>query len=142
MKPQSKRDGVVWISPPYGWVKENFDGSPKGNLGKAGCGMCLRSHLRDVLAFKCLSLPSSTNDMVEAFGLLYGLVLAKNLDLKAIHIEGNSTLIINAYIKRQILNWRIRYIMIKIWNLIDSFEIYHISHIYKEGNATTDLLAE
>ena len=40
-------------------------------------------------------------------------VLAKNLELKVIHIEGDSNLIINACIKRQIINWRIKYIMSK-----------------------------
>ena len=58
----------------------------------------------------------------EALGLLYGLVLAKNLELKVIHIEGDSTLLINSCIKRQIINWRIKYIMSKIWYLIDSFD--------------------
>ena len=58
------------------------------------------------------------------------------------HIEGDFTLIINACIKRQIINKRVRYIMVKIWTLIDSFEIYHISHIYGEGNVAIDLLAK
>ena len=71
---------------------------------KAGCGMCLRNHLGEVLAFKCLSLPSSMNNTAEALELLYGLVLANNLELKVIHIEGDSTLIINSCIKRQIIN--------------------------------------
>ena len=68
MKPQSKRDGVVWISPPYGWVKENFDGSPKGNLGKAGYGVILRDHnanirheLTNDLAFTEHSLSTKHN---------------------------------------------------------------------------------
>jgi ribonuclease HI len=136
------RSQIKWLPPTNGCIKVNFDGSSRSNSGKAGCGICLRNHLGEVLAFKCLSLPSSTNNTAEAFGLLYGLVLAKNLELKVIHIEGDSNLIINACIKRQIINWRIKYIMSKIWCLIDSFDSCLISHTYREGNSVADLLAK
>ena len=136
------RSQIKWLPLTNGCIKVNFDGYSRSNSGKAGCGICLRNHLGEVLAFKCLSLPSSTNNTEKALGLLYGLVLAKNLELKVIHIEGDSNLIINACIKRQIINWRIKYIMSKIWCLIDSFDSCLISHTYREGNSVADLLAK
>lgn len=53
-KIDDQRPNVKWDSPPMGWIKGNFDGTAKGNLGKAGCGGVLRDHtsrIVDVIAF-------------------------------------------------------------------------------------------
>ena len=38
VKNKSKRDGVVWLVPPTDWLKANFNGSAKCNLGRVGFG--------------------------------------------------------------------------------------------------------
>lgn len=37
-------EGVFWIHPLGGWIKDNFGGADKGNLGLAGSGVVLRDH--------------------------------------------------------------------------------------------------
>lgn len=70
-----------------------------------------------------------------------GLILAKKLGYLKGHVEGDSSLIINACIQRKTLNWRINYVLRQVWSLLDSFEAFHISHTYREGNKMVDILA-
>lgn len=52
------RDGCVWIFPPLGWVKINFDGEAKGNTESVGCGGVIRDeHGRLIVA---VALPMGT----------------------------------------------------------------------------------
>lgn len=78
--------------------------------------------------------------MEEVQALLEGLILTKKLGYLKVYVEGDSFLVINACIQRKTLNWRINYILGQVWNLLDSFEAFHISHTYKEGNKMADIL--
>eukprot|EP01018_Ginkgo_biloba_P006149 Gb_11812 [translate_table: standard] len=43
LRDKSNRESCRWIRPPEGWVKCNFDGATKGNLGLAGAGGLCRN---------------------------------------------------------------------------------------------------
>ena len=58
-----------------------------------------------------------------------------------LHIEGDSFFVINTCIHRKINNWHLEYIFQKIWGLIDSLDSYLLSHVYREGNALANSLA-
>ncbi|GLJ55368.1 hypothetical protein SUGI_1188390 [Cryptomeria japonica] len=79
--------------------------------------------------------------MAEACALLEGLIMAKDLNFKYLHIEGDSAIVINACKARKDDNWHFWYILEQIWTLLDTFEHLIISHVYREGNALVDCLA-
>ena len=73
--------------------------------------------------------------------MLFGLELAKSLSISKLHIEGDSSIIINACIKRHVCNWSIQYILHQVWSLLDSISECCIMHTYREGNLLADCLA-
>ena len=95
-----------WRPPAYDFWKLNFDGASKGNLGPSGFGACIRNHIGQVVAILVSPLPIDTNNITEAHALLARLILAKQGCFQRIHIEGDSSVIIDACIHRNIIFWR------------------------------------
>ena len=94
-----------------------------------------------MIATKSSSLPQCTNNKAEALALLFGLELAKSLYMSKIHVEGDSSIIINACIKHHVYNWSIQYILHQVWSLLDSISECYIMHTYREGNLLANCLA-
>ena len=94
-----------------------------------------------MIAAKSSSLPQYTNNKDEALALLFGLELVKSLYIPNLHIEGDSSIIINACIKRHVYNWSIQYILHQVWSLLDSISECYIIHTYREGNLLANCLA-
>ncbi|GLJ48440.1 hypothetical protein SUGI_1022440 [Cryptomeria japonica] len=134
------RNSIKWHPPNAPFCKLIFDGSSRGNPGDSGIGIVFRDHLGSLLALKAMPISPGTNNMAEACALLEGLAMAKDLNFKYLHIEGDSTIVINACKVRKADNWHFRYILEQIWTL-DTFEHLIISHVYREGNALADCLA-
>lgn len=135
------RNSIKWKPSDSPFIKLNFDGSSRGNPGNSGIGISLRNQSREVLAFYAKPIPFGTNNMAESTTLLEGLLLAKYLSFSCLHIEGDSSVVINACIHRKIINWQLECIFQRIWELIYSLESYLLSHVYREGNALVDSLA-
>ena len=112
----------------------NFDGASRGNPGPSGFGACIRNSSREVVAIIVSPLPIDTNSMAEAHTLLAGLILAKQGYFHQLHIEGDSSFIIDACIHRRIISWKLKYVLNQIWRLLDDCLDVCISHIYQEGN--------
>lgn len=89
------RDSARWDFPLTNWFKINFDGASKGNLATVGCGVVIRNSNGDFVGGTTIPLGCQTNHVVEASTTLYGLIYAKDLNLKNIWIEGDSLNIIN-----------------------------------------------
>ena len=73
--------------------------------------------------------------------MLFGLEFAKSLFIFKLHVEGDSSIIINASIKHHVCNWSIQYILHQVWSLLDSISECYIMHTYREGNLLADCLA-
>ena len=71
MKKEDQILNVKWKSPPMGWIKGNFDGVAKGNLGKAGCGGVLRDHTCKIIDAIAIPIGISTSHKAEATKTLY-----------------------------------------------------------------------
>ena len=70
--------------------------------------------------------------MAEAQSLFLGLILSK---------KGDSQVIILACIKKNSSSWQLKYVLQKIWNIIDYFHEVILSHTYREGNRVSDYLS-
>lgn len=68
---QSKKndhDNSVWITPPDGWIKINFDGAAKGNPGLVGSGSVIKECNGNIIAANVVPLGTQNNHLVEALG--------------------------------------------------------------------------
>ena len=59
------------------FIKLNFDGASRGNLGQSSLGACIRDCTGKVLEITMTHLLIGTNNMDEAQSLLSGLILVK-----------------------------------------------------------------
>ena len=90
-----------WIPPKMEVCKLNFDSCSRGNPGDSGAGVCIRNYNGIVVCMLAQHLLVGTNNKVEAMALLLGLELALQLKLDNIHIEGDSTVVINSCVKKK-----------------------------------------
>ena len=109
-------------------------------LPQSGYGTVIRDFKGHVIAAKSSSLTQCTNKKVEALALLFGLELAKSLSISKLHVEGDSSIIINTCIKIHVYNWSIQYTLHQAWSLLDSIYECYIMHTYKEGNLLANCL--
>lgn len=87
------RDSLVWCFSSQGWIKANFDGASKGNLGKAGYGGIVRNFARSCLVAVAGPLGSQTSHYADSTAL-NTLIIAKNLNHDNLWLEGDSLNII------------------------------------------------
>ena len=73
--------------------------------------------------------------------MLFGLELVRSLSIYKLHFEGDSTIIINSFIKHHIYNWFIQYILHQVWSLLDSISECYIMHPNREENLLANCLA-
>lgn len=93
-----------WIPPEQGWAKLNFDGASKGNPGPSRVGCIIRTYIGSTLGRLSQPLIEGMNNAAEFQALLLRLKLGKELGIKNLIVEGDSTLVINALRTRQIHN--------------------------------------
>lgn len=95
------RESIKWKPLDSSFVKLNFDGSSRGNPGESGIGVSLRNHPGEVFLFYAMPINLGTNNMAESTTLLEGLILLKRMYFSCLHIEGDSSVVINACIHRK-----------------------------------------
>ena len=92
---------VKWIPPARGICKLNFDCCSRCNPGESGAGVCIRDHNGQVLGMLAQKLLIVTNNKAEDMALLLGLELAFQLSITNIHIEVDSSVVINSCVKKE-----------------------------------------
>ena len=60
-KIDNPRSIIKWNFSPNGWIKGNFDGAAKGNLGRAGCGGVLRDHTDNIIDVIAIPIGNSNS---------------------------------------------------------------------------------
>lgn len=133
MKHNEHKDGVIWSSPPLGWLKANFDGSTKGNPGRARCGGVLREHYWRVVGVVVITIGHLTSHKVEAIASLYTVRIVVEIVYQNLWPEGNSLNIINMLNNKNMVTWNIEGSILEIKNMIKFFDNVIISHNYWEG---------
>jgi len=71
-----------------------FDGGSRGNPGPAGYGACILDEAGTVLAELAGGIGVATNNVAEYRGLLAALQWAVDHDVRALHVRGDSLLLV------------------------------------------------
>ena len=122
--------------------KLQFDGCSKKNPGLAGAGAVIYKYSKEIWSGKLFVGTNSTNNYAEYSGLIIGLEKAVELNIKTLHVEGDSLLVINQMTGKYKCNSP---------NLIDQhnkakelaskFDRINFVHIFRNKNARADELS-
>jgi hypothetical protein len=99
--PQIQTGVNTWAPPPTSFIKLNFDGATKGNLGVAGAGGVIRDSGGTILRLYAGSIGNSTNNATEFGALELGLEILHREGMMNAIVEGDSTLVVNIAKKLQ-----------------------------------------
>ena len=140
LKKDNPRLTIRWKNPPIGWIKGNFDGVAKGNLGREGCGGILRDHVGNIIDAIVVPIGHYKSHISEATAALYTMKLVADLGCPKLWLEGDSN-IINILSNKISITWSIEAMVMEIKSLINKFEKVIISHTYREANGVADWVA-
>ena len=119
-----------------------FDGCSKKNPGLAGAGAVIYKYSKEIWSGDLFVGTNATNNYAEYSGLIIGLEKAVELNIKTLHVEGDSLLVINQMTGKYKCNSP---------NLIDQhnkakelaskFESINFVHIFRNKNVRADVLS-
>lgn len=119
-----------------------FDGCSKKNPGLAGAGAVIYKYSKEIWSGDLFVGTNATNNYAEYSGLIIGLEKAIELNIKTLHVEGDSLLVINQMTGKYKCNSP---------NLIDQhnkakelaakFDIINFVHIFRNKNVRADELS-
>ncbi|GMP43658.1 hypothetical protein CsSME_00012936 [Camellia sinensis var. sinensis] len=132
----------LWKAPCSGWCKANFDGAWFRELQCLGIGVIVRDDCGKVIAACSKQVPSwADTDVAEAYAALSAVQFVRELGLSAIHLEGDSSLIIKEIQLGVASLSPFGHLISAIINELSSFSQYKISHVHREGNSAAYCLA-
>ena len=119
-----------------------FDGGSRGNPGVSGCGSVIYHRGSEIWNRSVYLGSDHTNNYAEYYGLIHGLIGARNLKIKNLCIEGDSKVIINQVIgKFNIKSPVLKPLYQKAMNQLEHFDNLEFNHIYRDKNKRADELA-
>lgn len=136
---------MYWRPPPTDFFKLNTVGLAEGKPGPAGVGGVIRDHTGGWIKGFSWRIGVTNSLAAELWGLRDGLILAHQQNIKKIIIEldakavldlvqpANSTSLSHHPYGALIADCR---------SLIQEFDEANLQHMFREGNATADLLAK
>ena len=119
-----------------------FDGCSKKNPGLAGAGAVIYHYNKEIWSNHLFVGTNATNNFAEYAGLILGLEKAIELNIKTLHVEGDSLLVINQVTGKyncNSLNLIEQYNKAK--ELSKQFDSIHFAHIFRNKNARADELS-
>ena len=120
----------------------NFDGCSKGNPGLCGAGAAIYHENDEVWGGSLFVGVNATNNRAEYSGLILGLRKALEMNIKELHVQGDSQLVINQMTgkyKCNSLNLLDLYDTAKV--LEKGFVKVHYEHILRNFNKRADELS-
>ncbi len=119
-----------------------FDGASKGNPGKAGSAAVLYRDGVEIGSISKYIGPRETNNEAEYMGLIIGLILCVQNNIKEIYVYGDSQLIIRQMLGQyQVKNKRMKELWTDAQSLLANFTAVHFQHIDRSLNSRADQLA-
>ncbi|GLJ31735.1 hypothetical protein SUGI_0638270 [Cryptomeria japonica] len=140
-KAKIDRKNIRWKAPPMDWMKLNFDGASKGNLGDSDFGAIIRNNIGEPIYGVYGGLGLATNNEAKIRALEAVLNLCVQIGISRVIIEGESQIIINDIIKSNFQCWKLRKWLPRINYLLEKIGTFKINLAYRKGNRTTDYLA-
>lgn len=122
--------------------KLQFDGCSKNNPGLAGAGAVIYKNGIEIWADHLFVGTNNTNNYAEYSGLIFGLEKAIELNIKSLHIEGDSLLVINQVTGKYKCNSpNLIELHKKTKELIPNFNDIMFVHIFRNKNVRADELS-
>ncbi|KAL6558442.1 hypothetical protein OROMI_018792 [Orobanche minor] len=131
---------VRWSKPQPGWWKLNTDGATRGNPGDAAAGGIIRDHVGKPLIMFSEFLGVRTNNFAKLHAIWRGLEFCIDNHFNKVWVEVDSKIALSLIEHSTTSHWQLQSIISKIRDFRDSIEI-RFSHIFREGNAVADWLA-
>ncbi|KAL6570169.1 hypothetical protein OROMI_014683 [Orobanche minor] len=126
--------------PQPGWWKLNTDGAARGNPGDAAAGGIIRDHVGKPLIMFSEFLGDRTNNFAELYAIWRGLEFCIDNHFDKVWVEVDSKIALSLIEHSTTSHWQLQGIISKIRDFRGSIEI-RFSHIFREGNAVADWLA-
>ncbi|KAM5549769.1 hypothetical protein ABKV19_000934 [Rosa sericea] len=133
---------LSWLKPPIGFLKLNVDGTRSNQSGFIGAGGVIRDHNGDWLSGFSINLGVGQIINAEARGMLSGLKLASDLNIRKLEVESDSAIFVKLLIDGCPISHPLGNIINSCRHLINGFEDVRIRHIFRECNYTADALAK
>ena len=89
--PTSSVKQIAWSPPPQSWFKVNTDGSSIADRNSVACGGIIQNHDGNFIASWSVNLGACTNNLAELWGAFWGLCFSKNMGLKQVILELDSS---------------------------------------------------
>jgi ribonuclease HI len=122
--------------------RANIDGGSRGNPGPASYGVVIRDASGAVVARLKKYIGRSTNNVAEYFGLIAALDYAQTHDLRSLHIESDSELLVKQMrgIYR-VKSSELQPLFERAKKMAQGLVSFRITHVYREQNREADALA-
>ena len=103
-----------------GWLKGNFNGPAKGNLGKAGCGGVLRDYAGNIIDVIAIPIGISNSHKVQVVITLYTMRIVVETGFQNFWLEGDSLNIVNMLNGKILVTWSIEDCVMEIKSLMNN----------------------
>ena len=128
-------------SAPAAW-RVNIDGGSRGNPGPAAYGVVIRNPRGEVVARLKKYIGRTTNNVAEYYGLIAALDYAQSNNVRALHIESDSELLVKQMRGQyKVKSADLQPLFERAKKMSHSFASFRINHVYREQNREADALA-
>ena len=136
-KPNPRDSSNHFVFPLEDFIKLNFYGATKGNLGAASSGGVFRDHQGNTIQLFAMDYGTMSNNEAKLYALKQGLEIARRENFQKIEVEGDSTLVIDIVKKLQqgtqwdklIQSWRTIQLVQEIGHLIQEIDYIIPTHV-------------
>jgi len=122
--------------------RANIDGGSRGNPGPASYGVVIRDPRGEIVARLKKYIGRTTNNVAEYYGLIAALDYAESHQVRALHIESDSELLVKQMRGQyKVKSGDLKPLFERAKKMSQSFASFQIRHVYREQNREADALA-
>jgi ribonuclease HI len=126
---------------PSAW-RANIDGGSRGNPGPASYGVVIRDPRGGIVARLKKYIGRTTNNVAEYYGLIAALDYAQSNNIRALHIESDSELLVKQMRGQyKVKSTDLQPLFERAKKMSQTFASFQIRHVYREQNREADALA-